>query len=36
LSIKFDDIHDDRLVVKESKTGKLANIKLNQKALDAI
>jgi integrase len=36
LSIKFEDIHDDRLVVKESKTGKLANIKLNQKALDAI
>ena len=36
LSIKFDDISGDRLVVKESKTGKLANIKLNQKALDTI
>jgi integrase len=36
LSIKFDDIHHDRLLIKESKTGKLANIKLNQKALDAI
>ena len=33
LSIKFSDIHDDRLLVKESKTGKLANIKLNKKAL---
>ena len=36
LSIKFDDINDDRLMVKESKTGKLANIKLNQKTLDTI
>lgn len=36
LAIKFEDINGDRLVVKESKTGKLANIKLNQKALDAI
>ncbi|MGK0269591.1 MAG: integrase [Cocleimonas sp.] len=36
LSIKFDDINGDRLIVKESKTGKLANIKLNQKALDKI
>ena len=29
LAIRFEDIHDDRLRVKESKTGKLANIKLN-------
>ncbi|WP_137297474.1 tyrosine-type recombinase/integrase [Psychromonas sp. SP041] len=36
LAIRFEDIHDDRLRVKESKTGKLANIKLNQKALSAI
>ena len=32
LSIKFDDIHDERLLIHESKTGKLANIQLNQKA----
>ncbi len=25
LSIKFDDIHSERLIVKEGKTGKLAN-----------
>ncbi len=31
LSVKFNDIHDDRLLIKESKTGKLANIQLNQK-----
>ena len=36
LSIKFDDIHHDRLLIKESKTGKLANIQLNQKALITI
>jgi len=36
LSIKFDDIHDDRLIIKEGKTGKLANIQLNQKALKTI
>ncbi|WP_372880851.1 tyrosine-type recombinase/integrase [Psychromonas sp.] len=36
LSIKFDDIHGDRLLIKESKTGKLANIQLNQKALATI
>jgi integrase len=36
LSIKFDDIHHDRLLIKESKTGKLANIQLNQKALTTI
>jgi integrase len=31
LSIKFSDILDDRLIIKESKTGKQANIKLNTK-----
>jgi integrase len=36
LSIKFSDIHDDRLLVRESKTGKSANIKLNSKALALI
>ena len=36
LSIKFSDIHDDRLLIHESKTGKLANIQLNQKALTTI
>jgi len=36
LAIKFDDIQDDRLYIRESKTGKLANIKLNQKALERI
>ncbi len=36
LSIKFSDINDDRLLVKESKTGKIANIKLNKKALELI
>ena len=36
LSIKFDDIHDDRLLIHESKTGKLANIQLNNKALTTI
>ena len=36
LSVRFNDIHDDRLLIKESKTGKLANIQLNQKALITI
>ena len=36
LSIKFSDIHDDRLLINESKTGKLANIQLNNKALTTI
>ena len=36
LSIKFDDIHLDRLIIKEAKTGKIANIQLNQKALNTI
>ena len=36
LSIKFDDIHIGRLIIKEMKTGKLANIQLNQKALTTI
>lgn len=31
LSIKFSDIKEDRLLIKESKTGKQANIKLNTK-----
>ena len=33
LSITFQDIHDDRLLIHESKTSKLANIQLNQEAL---
>lgn len=36
LNIKFSDISDDRIQIKESKTGKLANILLNNKALDII
>lgn len=36
LSIKFEGIHTDRLIIKEIKTGKLANIQLNQKALTII
>jgi len=36
LSIQFSDIHDDRLLINESKTGKLANIQLNNKALTTI
>lgn len=32
LSIRFDDIKDDRLTLKESKTGHTANIQLNPKA----
>ena len=31
LSIKFNDIRDNRLLLKESKTGKIANIVLNPK-----
>jgi integrase len=36
LSIKFSDIHDGRLLIRESKTGKVADIKLNNKALELI
>ncbi|BDQ66508.1 hypothetical protein NUITMVS3_01270 [Shewanella xiamenensis] len=36
LSIKFSDIQGDRLIIKESKTGKIANIKLNPKTLERI
>lgn len=36
LSIQFNDIQGDRLVIKEMKTGKQANIKLNQKVLTHI
>ncbi len=36
LSVKYSDIESDRLTVKESKTGKIANIKLNAKALSKI
>lgn len=36
LSIKFNDIHDSRLIINEAKTGRLANIKLNEKALVTI
>lgn len=36
LSIKFSDIQGDRLLIKESKTGKQANIQLNQKAFSFI
>ena len=32
LSIRFSDIQGDRLVLRESKTGKVASIKLNEKA----
>lgn len=32
LSIKFTDIQQDRLILRESKTGKIANIQLNAKA----
>ncbi len=32
LSIRFEDIHGDRLIIRESKTGKIANIQLNTKA----
>ena len=36
LSIRFDDIQGDRLVIKEGKTGKVANIALNQTAKSVI
>ncbi|MCM2680968.1 tyrosine-type recombinase/integrase [Echinimonas agarilytica] len=36
LSIKFSDIEEDRLVLREQKTGKHANIQLNPKALQII
>ncbi|TKF78089.1 site-specific integrase [Vibrio kanaloae] len=32
LSIRFEDIHGDRVIIRESKTGKFANIQLNTKA----
>ncbi|MEX1221766.1 MAG: tyrosine-type recombinase/integrase [Idiomarina sp.] len=36
LNIRFEDIRDDRLMIVESKTGKTATIKLNDKALSII
>ena len=36
LSIKFSDLQQDRLIIHETKTGKLANIKLNAKVIEAI
>lgn len=36
LSIKFSDIQEDRLALREQKTGKQANIPLNPKALQII
>lgn len=36
LSIKFSDIDGDRLVLRETKTGKSASIKLNQKTIEII
>ena len=36
LSIRFEDINGDRLIIRESKTGKIANIQLNTKALEHI
>lgn len=36
LSVQFSDIQDNRLVLRESKTGKSASILLNQKASDVI
>lgn len=36
LSIKFSDISEDRLILREQKTGKLANIQVNPKALQII
>lgn len=36
LSIKFNQIIDDRLILKEGKTGKVANISLNQKVQSII
>ena len=36
LAIRFDDINDDRLLLREKKTGKQANIPLNTKAKQII
>ncbi|GAA62420.1 probable integrase/recombinase yoeC [Pseudoalteromonas sp. BSi20311] len=36
LAVKFTDINNDRLIIYESKTSKLAEIKLNDKALSLI
>ncbi|GLQ33003.1 site-specific integrase [Litoribrevibacter albus] len=36
LSIRFEDISDDRLIIREGKTGKTANIQLNPKAISII
>jgi integrase len=36
LSIRFEDIHGNRLIIRESKTGKVANIQLNTKTLELI
>jgi len=36
LSVKFSDIENDRLVLRESKTGKVASIVLNKKAQEVI
>lgn len=36
LSVKFSDIQNDRITLREGKTGKLATIKLNDKAKEII
>ncbi|MCL1062602.1 tyrosine-type recombinase/integrase [Shewanella benthica] len=36
LSIKFSDLQQDRLILREMKTGKVANIKLNPKVIKAV
>ena len=36
LSIRFEDIHNERLIIRERKTGKLAYIQLNTKAREHI
>lgn len=36
LSIRFEDIHGNRLIIRESKTGKVANSQLNTKTLELI
>ncbi|GBL03163.1 tyrosine-type recombinase/integrase [Glaciecola sp. KUL10] len=36
LSIRFEDINEDKLVLRECKTGKLAHILLNQRAFEII
>ncbi|MBV7315421.1 tyrosine-type recombinase/integrase [Shewanella sp. NIFS-20-20] len=36
LSIRFSDIQGDRLIIKESKTGKVANIQLNSTTIERI